>query len=42
MGTDLAGGSMVCKGQILVTRSYEDKRGGWGRSGLGTGFELAD
>lgn len=35
-------GSVVCKAQVLVTRSYEDKRGGWGRSGLGTGFELAD
>lgn len=35
-------GSVVCKGQVLVTRSYKDKRGGWARSGLGTGFELAD
>lgn len=39
---DLAGGSVVCQGQVLVRRSHEDKRGEWGRSGLGTGFELAD
>lgn len=35
-------GGVVCKGQVLVTRSYEDKMvDRWGRSG-GTGFELAD